>query len=323
MSGPDLTSGQDSVKQLWRARISVAGRVVLFLALGYFILRVMLGLPATAPDERLTVSFWPLMASGGLLLLYYVGFAQGMVLILQAMGATIRLRDAFALNFLSNLGKYLPGGVWPIMGRYALASRFGVSAEHAVMSTVFENLLSVVAATIVVVVSVGPLATEAMDVPPSILVLLVIGILVCLHPAVFGRLSRLALRLLKSEVREVSLPVTAILRVVIHYALTWCLGGIAFAVFVGSITSTEPASISLYIGAFAAASVGGLLVLFAPGGIGVREAILAGVLAPSYSLAVAVAVGVAARLWSTVIELLASGTSAIMMYRRVDGTPEV
>ncbi|MHB1477889.1 MAG: UPF0104 family protein, partial [Coriobacteriia bacterium] len=81
-------------------------------------------------------------------------------------------------------------------------------------------------------------------------------------------------------------------------------------------------TLSLSLGAFAAASIGGLLVLFAPGGIGVREAILAGLLAPSYPLAVAVAAGVAARLWSTAVELLASGVSALMTHRRVQSGPE-
>ncbi|MHB1137063.1 MAG: lysylphosphatidylglycerol synthase domain-containing protein [Coriobacteriia bacterium] len=322
MSWPERTSERDGVRQPWRRRVSIVGRAALFLALGYFIIRAVLGLLATTPDERLTVSLGPLLASAALLLVYYIAFAQGMVLILRAMGATIRLRDAFALNFISNLGKYLPGGVWPILGRYALASRFGVSAEHAVMSTVFENLLSVVAGTIVVLVAIGPAAADAMNVSPYLLVLVAAGILACLHPVVFGRLSRVALRLLKSDVREVSLPVAAMLRVVVHYALTWCLGGIAFAVFVGSITVGDPGTLSLYIGAFAAASIGGLLVLFAPGGIGVREAILAGLLAPSYPLAVAVAAGVAARLWSTAVELLASGVSALMTHRRVQSGPE-
>ncbi|MHB8051357.1 MAG: lysylphosphatidylglycerol synthase domain-containing protein [Coriobacteriia bacterium] len=322
MSWPERTSERDGVRQPWRRRVSIVGRAALFLALGYFIIRAVLGLLATTPDERLTVSLGPLLASAALLLVYYIAFAQGMVLILRAMGATIRLRDAFALNFISNLGKYLPGGVWPILGRYALASRFGVSAEHAVMSTVFENLLSVVAGTIVVLVAIGPAAADAMNVSPYLLVLVAAGILACLHPVVFGRLSRVALRLLKSDVREVSLPVAAMLRVVVHYALTWCLGGIAFAVFVGSITVGDPGTLSLYIGAFAAASIGGLLVLFAPGGIGVREAILAGLLAPSYPLAVAVATGVAARLWSTAVELLASGVSALMTHRRVQSGPE-
>lgn len=322
MSAPEPTRDRGRVRRQWLSRVRVIGRIVLVAALGYFIITAVLGLLATTPDERLTVSPGPLLASAALLLLYYVAFARGMVLILRAMGAPIRLRDAFALNFISNLGKYLPGGVWPILGRYALASRFGVSAEHAVLSTVFENLLSVVAGTIVVLVAIGPAAAEAMNVSPYLLVLIAAGILACLHPVIFGRLSRVALRLLKSDVREVSLPMPAMLRVVAHYALTWCLGGAAFGVFVGAITTGDPGPIPLYIGAFAAASIGGLLVLFAPGGIGVREAILAGLLAPSYPLAVAVAVGVAARLWSTAVELVASGASALMTYRRTGGGPK-
>jgi len=308
MSDRPKTSGSLRAP-VWRW-LATAGRVGVLAVLGYFVYSTVSELVAGGIDDRLRLSFSGLGAASVVLVAYYILYAQGMVLILRGAGSKIRLRDAFALNFISNLGKYVPGGIWPLVGRYALASRYGVEREHAVMSTVYENLLSVVAGSIVVVIAVGPLATDALGVPLWTLPLVVLAVMTCLHPMVFSRLSRWALRLLKSDAPEMALSLRTMVIVVLHYMVTWCVGGIAFLLFVSSIVPADSGRLSLYIGAHAAASIGGLLVLFAPGGIGVREAILAVMLTPVHGSVIAVAVGVATRLWSTVVELVISAVAA-------------
>lgn len=299
-----------------RRYAGLAGRVAVLAVLLCFIYTTVSGLIAGGVDKELTLSPLRLALASLVLVVYYISYAQGMALILRGTGSPVRLRDAFALNFVSNLGKYLPGGVWPILGRYTLAERYGVKREHAVVSTVFENLLSVVAGTIVALVTLGPSAADAIGIPRWTLPVITLGVLACLHPAVFGRLSRWALSLLKSEATQIVLPFRKMVVVVAHYMLTWCIGGIAFAIFVGSIVPGGQGPLGLYIGAHAAASIGGLLVLFAPGGIGVREAILAAILAPTHGVTIAIAIGVATRLWSTVVELIISGIAAGSSIRR-------
>jgi uncharacterized membrane protein YbhN (UPF0104 family) len=69
-------------------------------------------------------------------------------------------------------------------------------------------------------------------------------------------------------------------------------------------------------GSFAAAYIVGLLALFVPGGLGVREGILALFLAGLVGSGVAVAISFGQRLWFTIIELTFVLIAIIFMRRK-------
>ncbi len=73
----------------------------------------------------------------------------------------------------------------------------------------------------------------------------------------------------------------------------------------------------LYSAVYAAASVFGLLVLFVPGGIGVREAALTALLMPTLGPAAAGTIGLTSRLWSTVVELGLAAVAVAATGRRM------
>ena len=73
--------------------------------------------------------------------------------------------------------------------------------------------------------------------------------------------------------------------------------------------------LSTAIGAFTLGYVLGLLALFAPGGVGVRELVLIGLLAPFLGSGAAVAVSVASRVLLTLTEALAALVTFPLRYR--------
>ena len=85
------------------------------------------------------------------------------------------------------------------------------------------------------------------------------------------------------------------------YALGWILQGLAFWVLARGLGFR----LSLLEGvpAFPAAYVAGYVALFAPAGAGVREGILVALLGPMLGAGAAV-LSLAARLWSTIVEIV-------------------
>jgi uncharacterized membrane protein YbhN (UPF0104 family) len=73
---------------------------------------------------------------------------------------------------------------------------------------------------------------------------------------------------------------------------------------------------------FLAAGVAGLLVVFVPAGIGVREAVLAGLLAPGFGVAPAIAIALAARVWLLACEAAAFGLWWLATRRRPIRSPD-
>ena len=82
------------------------------------------------------------------------------------------------------------------------------------------------------------------------------------------------------------------------------------------------AGLILYLaGAFSFSSIVGVLALFAPSGLGVREGIL-GILNASCPTSIALVVSVVSRLWLTLAELAAVGVVFLLMkWGRLDVTP--
>jgi uncharacterized membrane protein YbhN (UPF0104 family) len=260
---------------------------------------------------------WRYLAGSVLLLgVYYVMYAHSMSMILRYLGDRMNLRDSFELNYVSGLGKYVPGGVWHVVGRFAMAPSMGVPRSHIVVTTVFENALGIVSGILVAAVSLGVSAADTIGVPTWIPIAIAATGLVLMHPEIFGRLTRLGLRLMKREGEVPALTYPQILGQVLYRALAWVVAGAAFMLYRNGIVTDPVSTLGLYAGAYAAASIAGLLVLFAPGGIGVREAVLTALLTPAYGPAIAGTIGLSSRLWSTLVELAMSGIALVLSARR-------
>src|SRR5690606_27419661 len=68
---------------------------------------------------------------------------------LHTFGSPVRMRDATSWYFAGELGKYLPGGVWAVVGRAELARRRGVARSSGYATTVLSLMLMCVGGALV------------------------------------------------------------------------------------------------------------------------------------------------------------------------------
>jgi hypothetical protein len=216
-----------------------------------------------------------------------------------------------ALFLQSQLGKYLPGSVWHYAGRIGLARSRGVPARATVASLVIELAASVVAAGLF----------AAFVLPLVFAVPLAIAILVCLVALATGHAERLFDPLLRLARRVITVPSTNLkpgLRTVpliaALYLPVWALYGAAFWLTGRAMFDIPLADLGYYSAAFALGWLAGIVVIFAPGGIGVREAVLAGLLAPRVGETEAIVIAGASRLLLTAVDL-AAGAGALAFTR--------
>ena len=232
---------------------------------------------------------------------YYLVFVLGWMRILGAYGIRIRYSVALQAEMLSMLAKYVPGGVWTPAARVVALRRFGVKDTPVVLASILlEAGLSALAGVGVFVA--GLAFVDGVDFP--LLPLAAFGVLVAvlLWPPIF---RAVASRLLKPFGAEdvTPLPSRTAFELLGFYALTWPLGGLALFFLLRSVGGDPALSTIPFLGgASAVGAIVAVLAIFAPSGLGVREASVYGLLLAVVSEGVALGAIVLNRLAITIVE---------------------
>ena len=236
------------------------------------------------------------------------GFGLVWPVILRRLGVNAR-PGWVGLWFKSQLGKYLPGSVWQYAGRVTLGRSRGVPVQTGLASIAVEVVASLIAAAVVaaLVLPLGFafLAWGALAVLCGIAYLLRGGIAAAAERLAAPAFARVDRTTVAASLRSV--PVAAGL-----YIVAWALYGTAFWLTAHSLFAVPAADFLHYIGAFAIAWVAGFVVVFAPGGIGVREAVLVALLSGRLGEAHAIALAAASRLVLSAIDL-GGGAAALAL----------
>jgi uncharacterized membrane protein YbhN (UPF0104 family) len=194
--------------------------------------------------------------------------------ILADLGGELSLAAATRVFFLGQLGKYLPGSVWPALAQMELGRDYQVP-ERASGAAVGVFLLVVVSTGLAVSAAVVPLlGADAVSAFWWLLVVLPLALLAS-APPVLNRLLDLGLRLARRPPLPAPLSAARLLQ-----AAGWSLAAwLAYGLHIWMLAVQLGAGTSLLLlvrstGAFAAAWCAGFVLLLAPAGAGVREATL-------------------------------------------------
>jgi uncharacterized membrane protein YbhN (UPF0104 family) len=297
-------------------RARIAGAVLGLVLLGLLILRLADLWGDRPPD--LDHADWPLLA----LALAATGVAMTCLALiwgpcLRAVGAEPP-RGLTAAYYLGQLAKYLPGGGWQFLGRAALAARLGVPLRAAGASLALETAAIVLGAALV-----APflLADDALG--AAIAVVIVHAVAVAAVAA--ARWPR-AVGALRSGLARAAGPGAPVrpgeaARAVGLFAGAWLIFGLALWITARALFAAPAAELLPMAGAFAIAWIAGFAAVIAPGGIGVREAVLVGLLGPRIGQAEAIVLAAASRIAFTLVDLGGALAAVAVMRRRAPDRP--
>lgn len=217
---------------------------------------------------------------------------------MAAVGVRMRIPDAMRVFFVSQVGKYVPGSVWPVLAQMQAAKDRGESRAVAAAGSI---LAMMVGAVVVGIVGLGALARPALNSYAWLAVFPLVGALV-LAPPVCRRLLGLVFALTK---RREPVPPVAGKKVIAAAAWSvavWAaLGGQAWLVLSALAPNSGMAPVEV-IGIFAVAWLVGFVVVVAPAGAGAREAVLVAALAGAVTAPTALAVSLVSRIAMTVAD---------------------
>jgi len=190
------------------------------------------------------------------------------VSMISTKGHSVAHRRAMRWYFTGQLGKYVPGGIWPIVGRAELAARNGVSRKDAYASTGLSLVTTYLAA--IVAIAIGAAFSPGRW-PISILIAsaLVIGYYVFSHEKLRTKVITIAIKI-SPAAQSLTEPKRLATLTLMHLP-SWILMSLS--------TSVTASAFGAHIGIFqmlfitSTSWLAGFVVVGVPGGIGVREAI--------------------------------------------------
>lgn len=229
----------------------------------------------------------------------------GWRVLLADLGTRLALPPSASVFFVGQLGKYLPGSVWSVVAQADLGSRLGVPRRRMGVVGLLSIMLSVITGAILGVPAVPSLLARSEEFRwwwflPALLLLLL------LWPRLLNRGIAQLLRLLRREPLEHRLTTPAIALTAMWFVLAW--GGAGSSVFVLAHAMAPDASLGALVVTsvcgFTLASAIGMFSVIVPAGVGVRDGILALLLAALMPFPAAFAIVVISRFFSVVADVL-------------------
>ncbi len=315
---PAPTSRLARMRPLLTRIVPIAFYALIALALGWMLLTLDW-------DEVRRLSFdWWLVVAASVVGLASRGWNVAIWLaLLRRLGASkfgniAVLAHAYAKAWL---GRYIPGSAAWILGKIYFASRQGVSKSKLAVSSFLEAGLQVLVMLLVgtVLLLVDP-RLEVVSGPVRIaMAAAALLCVVALWPAVFNWVATRGFRLVRK--RDLDAEHLPNWRAIWQglWMFTVSTGFVGLSVFLLAKALYPPLGwdqLVFVIAANALASAVSMIVVFAPGGLGVREALLITLLALIMPREAALVVSLLIRVWSIAIDFIFVGLTALLVRLR-------
>ncbi|GAA3830635.1 lysylphosphatidylglycerol synthase transmembrane domain-containing protein [Sphaerisporangium flaviroseum] len=265
---------------------------------------------------------WPLLA--GSLVAVLAALAAGMMMwraLLADLGSPLPFPDAAKVFFVGQLGKYIPGSLWPVLAQMEMGKDLGVPRPRSAAAFFLTYPIYLVSGLSVAVVTLPAFAGDSVARYAWVLLLLPV-LVVGLHPRIVNGVLGSGLKLLKRPPLERPLTRRGVLTSAGWAFAGWAAYGVHLALIVAGLGATGPRVLILSLGAFALAWCLGFIVVVAPAGAGVREVAMVAALAPVLDPGAAIAAALCSRLVVSAGDLICAALAGVAA-RRAENVPVV
>ena len=227
----------------------------------------------------------------------------------------ISYKHAFVSNGKFIFSKYIPGKVWIILGKAAyLKEKYNKSVINLTSYSFFYQLISLFAASLTGVAIVYYVDLNLFWVLVIMLAVFLIFFTI-LHKPILRLASGMISYVFKKQIIIPEVANKLSLEVFLISLFNWVVWAVAFYLFLLSMLPADSITITMGF-LFPVSSVMGIIVLFAPGGIGIREGFLIiGLTFLGVSLKEATAVAFISRLWFLTGEFMFFISTIVLSYK--------
>ncbi|HET8586457.1 MAG TPA: lysylphosphatidylglycerol synthase domain-containing protein [Candidatus Limnocylindria bacterium] len=230
--------------------------------------------------------------------------------VLREFDAPLPLGGAARVFFIGQLGKYLPGSVWPILAQMELARRHNIARRVMAAGSSLLMLLNLAVGVLIACWLLPFTSPSAIDrywwvflcIPP---------LLISLHPRVVEMVANRVLAVLGRRPLPVRLRLSGETRAAAWGALAWLLLGVHVYALAYGLGARGLESFAVSITAACLSMCAGILLVPVPAGAGVREVALVATLSPVLSTSDALLVALLSRALLVLVDVALAGFGAL------------
>ena len=219
-------------------------------------------------------------------------------------GAGIQYSRAITAYLYSIPGKYIPGKVFLLLARLPSYQEQKIPVKKVTICFLLENMCTLLGAALLFIISLFFFPNNMLGNYKWAAILLIVVFFVCLNPKILNFFFSILEKITKKEGFQVPMTYVQILKTVLFFVLNWIVLGIGVYMLTCSICPVKPSQFLYVSGVYALSIIIGILAVFSPSGIGVREGILLLGFGMIMDKNYALIISIVARLWSTVAELV-------------------
>lgn len=289
---------QSKRNPLW-AKLASVGGILIGLAGVAFVVRTIVTKWTEVSDAFSHLNGFTLIASLllGLSAMTLIGYVWTRMLVTRGHHAPPR--SAMVWYFAGQLGKYVPGGIWPIVGRAELATRGGVPRADAYAATGLSMVTTYLAAALAI--CLGSLLSWSYPIAGIAgLAAMSLGFLSFSNSALRGKVLSVLNRI-SPRASALTEPRRLLLLTVTHLP-AWILMSLSTSVTASAFGADIGVIHMLFI--TSASWLAGFVVVGVPGGIGVRESVFTALAGTALTPGVAVSLALASRVVFIAVDLV-------------------
>jgi len=307
-------------KSFVKSFLVIATKFVLAAIVIYFAGRQLTNNWTAVSGYDWTINPLLLILSVVLHLITFAMFSKTWCLLMSAFGFNVPLKHGFKISYIANLGRYIPGKIWPVFGMIYLLKKIDINKEVAFASWGVATILGLPPAFLVGFITLyfypemlSSAPGDNLGVYPfvALALTLAVSLILVFAPRRTMSLFNWIVKLLRRPPIQFNLDKKVALQVYLGYFVCWICYGIAFYTFMHAIMGKLEIPVVAGIGSFVMAYLIGYLAFFSPGGLGARELVLTTVLSPFLG-PVAVGLAATARVWNLATEFIAAAIALLI-----------
>ncbi|WP_061961337.1 lysylphosphatidylglycerol synthase domain-containing protein [Demequina flava] len=259
-------------------------------------------------EQDLSLGWW---AAGATLLFVLAVAVSGALwgrLVHTLTHERIGLKESIRAHNRAWLLKYIPGQVGFVMSKVVWGKARGLSRLKILLSVVYENAFLLLGSTVptILILLLARGGDTAVSATVWIAVAAMVPLALAMHPAILSKvLTVLGKRTLGRAVPASALLTTgSALRYQLAFLLPRVINGVGVVVIAVALADAAPSSWIPLAAAYALAGAVGIMAVFVPSGLGVRESVFVLFAAPYLGTEMAILVALIARVLATFADII-------------------
>lgn len=237
------------------------------------------------------------------LIFHFISYSKSWQEIMRALERPIRFSQSSWIISTTQIAKYLPGRIWYMVGRVYVGQKERMSGKSLAVSMVLETCLLLISSSIIFLISTLIIGNYSLT---NLLICIValVAAVVILNPRILSWVTNLFLRIFKKPEVKITISYLQMLKLSVYFFILWIFQIIGFYFLINAIYPVVLSKIFNLAAAYTLSWITGFLVIFTPGGLGVREGMMALLLSPIVPTPLAIAISFVARVWIIVFEIV-------------------